>query len=176
MDERLNDHLIEGLINPSSEHEVRREEAAGAECGNRQVDIVHLSSEQGSSAAIAVATGLFSPFVSLGTEPSGVLQLDQLMQTMGGQLGDKVLPSVLTSRSDARAEAPESVSSMVRLVEVDLEPGKLASPPLERLAFHARILRPGYVGAEASVARRQLGRRHVASRRRCDLEDMKGLP
>ena len=60
-------------------------------------------------------------------------------------------PAVLPSSSGARAEAPESVLGMVRLVEVVLKPGSRACPPFSSAgAQNGGQLSPGVAGAEAS--------------------------
>jgi len=67
---------------------------------------------------------------------------------MAGQLGINS-PAALPSSSDAREETPQSSLGMVRLVEVVLEPGKRACPPLSSAgAWSGDHLSPGYAGAE----------------------------
>jgi hypothetical protein len=118
LDPGLHDHGIQGLIDPPPWLEDRREEAAGAEFGDQEGDVAHLGGEQAWPAAVSVAAAFLAALMPIGTEHSGDLQLDQLLQAMAGL------------RRDARAEAPESALGMVRLVEVVLKPGKRACPPL----------------------------------------------
>ena len=92
LDPRLHDHRIQGLIDPPPGLQDRGEEAAGAELGDREGDVVHLGGEQARPAAIAVAAAFLAALMAIGTEHGGDLQLDQLLQAMAGQLGNQ-LPS-----------------------------------------------------------------------------------
>jgi hypothetical protein len=88
----LHDHGIQGLIDPPPWLDDRREEAAGAGFGDQEGDVAHLGGEQAWPAAVSVAAAFLAALMPIGTEHSGDLQLDQLLQAMAGQLGDQ-LPS-----------------------------------------------------------------------------------
>ena len=92
LDPDLLDHGVQGLIHAPPWFEDRGEEAACAELGDQEGDVAHLGSEQAWPAAVAVATAFLAALMPIGTEHSGDLQLDQLLQAMAGQIGDQ-LPS-----------------------------------------------------------------------------------
>jgi hypothetical protein len=89
----------------------------------RGMSVPHLGGEQARPAAVALAEPFDGALVPIGTEHSGALRLDQLLQAVASQPGISS-PAVLQSSNDGRPEAPESILGMVRLVEVVHKPGK----------------------------------------------------
>jgi hypothetical protein len=85
----------------------------------RGMSVAHLGGEQARPAAVALVEPFDGALVPIGTEHSGALQLDQLLQAVASQPGISS-PAVLQSSNDGRPEAPESILGMVRLVEVVL--------------------------------------------------------
>jgi hypothetical protein len=81
---------IEGLIDPPPGLKDRREEAAGAQLGDRQGDVAHLGGEQTGPAAGAVTEQFLGALMAIGSEQGGDLQFDQLLQAVAGQLGDQL--------------------------------------------------------------------------------------
>jgi hypothetical protein len=56
--------------------------------------VVHLGGEEARPATVALAEAFDGALVPIGTEHSGALQLDQLLQAVASQLGDQLPGSV----------------------------------------------------------------------------------
>ena len=68
----------------------RGQEAAGPQFGNQQVDVPHLGGQGARAVAVAVAEPVLTALMAVGTQNGGNLQLNQLLQTVPGQLGDQL--------------------------------------------------------------------------------------
>ena len=66
------------------------QEAAGPLLWDKQVEIPHLGGQAAGSVAVAVAEPLVGAFVPVGTNLSGNLQLNELLQAVTRQLGDQL--------------------------------------------------------------------------------------
>jgi hypothetical protein len=81
---------VERLIDAAPGLEDGREEAAGAEFGDREWDVAHLGGEQAVAAAVAVAEPLVGALVALSAEHGSDHQLDQLLQAVAHDLRDQL--------------------------------------------------------------------------------------
>jgi len=86
----LHHHRIKGLIHTAARLEDRWQEAATAEFRDLEIDDTDLGGEHTGPVAVAVAKPLLTALVAIGTEHSGDLQLDQLLQAVAYQLGDQL--------------------------------------------------------------------------------------
>jgi hypothetical protein len=68
------------------------QKAARAEFRDLEIDVAHLGGEQARAVAVAVTKPILTAFVAIGTEHSGNLELDQLLQAVAHQFGNE-LPS-----------------------------------------------------------------------------------
>jgi hypothetical protein len=126
----LHDHRVQGLINPAARLEDRGEEAARAQFRDLQCQIPHLGGEGARSVAVAVAETLFRALVPDRTE-EGAASSSSIGCCRPWRASSGISsPALLPSSSGAREDASNCCLGMVRLVEVVLEPGKRACPPL----------------------------------------------
>jgi hypothetical protein len=66
------------------------QEAAGPQFWDQQIDVANLGSQAAAPVAVAVAKPLLGALVPVGTDHSGDLQLNELLQAMTRQLGDQL--------------------------------------------------------------------------------------
>ncbi len=69
--------------------EYRGQEAACPQLGDQQIDVAHLGGQAAVPVAVAVAVPLLGALVPVGTDHSGDLQLNELLQAVTRQLGDQ---------------------------------------------------------------------------------------
>jgi hypothetical protein len=69
------------------------QEAAGPQFWDQQIDVAHLGGQAAVPVTVAVAVPLLGALVPVGTDHSGDLQLNELLQTMTRQLGDQLTGS-----------------------------------------------------------------------------------
>ncbi len=74
-----------------------REEAAGAEFGDREWDVAHLGGEQSRPAVVAVAAAFLGALIAIRTEDGGGLPFDQMLEAMACQFEDQ-LPSAAATQ------------------------------------------------------------------------------
>jgi hypothetical protein len=86
----LHHHRPQGPIHPAAGFQQRGEEAAGAEAWDAQLHVASWPGQQAITAAVAVTTTLGSAFVTIGTEGSCRLGLDQGLQPLAHQFRDQL--------------------------------------------------------------------------------------